>query len=195
MAKDQATAAKLTGAAAIRELKDQLATMTLSDEMKAKILVAATEEHSGGAVDALVADLNKVINLDRHADAVVLLGGKKLNFSVVYPTEAAEGEEEATPRTSFRLMNASTEGGEGGTRGGSREVIVNGEKFPTAAAACEKFGIKHKGTSAPRQLRNALGAGQIQSLEFPSGESADDADEAEGIDEVAAVETQETAAE
>lgn len=185
---DTQTAGGLSGAEAVRELQEQLAGMKIPQEMKDKLLNTMRDTHSAGAVESLVADLNKVVNHDKHADAATLLAGKKISFGITFPAEAGEGEDEDAARTSVRVLTVKAKKeGAGGAGRSSRKVIVNGEEYPTAAAACEANGLDHKGTSAVRVLKSALASEQIESLSFPSddaedeqldGVSADEADDA-----------------
>lgn len=180
MAKEQTTQAP-TGAAAINQLIEKLNSLgdTISPAVRSSILDAARDEHSGAAVKALVDDLNKVVNHSRHEDALTLMGGKRLSFTVAFPDDDSEGDDQ-TATTSYRVTTArKTKGGNSAARG-TRKVIVNGTEYPTASAACDALGIDHKGTSAPRVLRAALASKQIESLEFPSddetaNEAANDA--------------------
>lgn len=144
----------------IQEIRAQLVELGLSAETVEKTMKDMVKEHTKASVENVQAFVEKAIAHDKYADDRATLAGTRVNIRLDFDDDGNATVEAGLGRRGKR--------GGGGT--GRKTVVVNGETYESAAAACRALELDYEGKSGVRVLEAALKNGEIDSLEFVDSE-------------------------
>lgn len=150
----------------------------ISPATRELVLAEARGKAESALLQSFQDDLSKLVHTSRHASLGDVLAGRQLIVAVTYPSVAEQAsDDEATATTLLRVRNAPVARGKGGKK---PRVSVNGVEYATGAEAARANGIECDGRSATRELKRALEAGTIKSLEFITVEPEEDSPNDDG---------------